>query len=186
MEPLNWEFGIRSDRPFEVILSSQRSKPAIQQLRRYKQRLHRSVMPLQLMLPNQPEFWEAGPPIFDPYNSQTERRLTGPFKTKYQLPIVFLGVAFRIVAALLLSLWEELVFASPFVVHTWKCVAGWFTWKRTISILVAWQAVKFLPRMEGATVESVTNRTLAEVSPTYVIMIPSFSLSKLVRSALRL
>lgn len=178
MEPLNWEFGIRCNRPFEGVSSYQQNQ-ALSQAPRYKQTFCSGAVCIGDAFGNQPDFWEAGPPIFDPYNHQIEQSAAGPLKIKFGLLSIFLEEFVKSVLVFVMALWEGMRLVVPLLLRVWKRLVGRITWKQVISMIMAWQLVKFLPGMEG-TVTNTRDGIFGNVAPLYVVMIPSYKLRKFV------
>lgn len=185
MEPLNWEFGVRANRPFEQFSGPPGARlpnltlksPSIRE-RRFRGEAVRAEDVF-----DQPNFWELAAPIFDPYNQKTENEQaeSGPVKMWLESFMIYLVALWELWIALSLALWETLKAATPFVVLGGKELAKRLKWRVILSLFLATQLVRLLPGLEGGVEASVEAQieALRDPAPLYVIMIPITRLSKL-------
>lgn len=176
MEPLNWEFGVRCNRPFESLPTNAPKSPPRRPSRPRPRSLARSVTPDGIF--EQPNFWEMPAPIFDPYNHQTEQRIAGPLKLWFESLMLFLIALGEFGIALVLALWDGSKAAAPFIALGLKVLADTRTWEPVVSMLLATQLVRLLPGMEGNVQTRMGTEVLAETGPLYVMRIPMARLSK--------
>lgn len=172
MEPLNWEFGVRVNRPFEGFRSHQPSLPTRPPSRPVQRICSGGVRAEDTLA--QPDFWGMPTPIVDPYNQQAphEEKVSGPLKLWFESILPFLVALWHLWTTLAFALWEALKAANPFVVLDVKGLVRRITLERAISLLLAMQLVRIFPGMEGNVEAGVKTEVMREVAPLYVLMIP--------------
>lgn len=174
MQPLNWEFGVRPDRPFDV-------SPAL------FRRNHGNPVSLPRWPGAQPQyptayyleqlrFWEDGPlPEERPDNAEQDDggRTPGLLRVWFK---VGLGV-FILIPTVLCAVAEMLFAAALEVLSTgkraWKVFVSERTWEFALSALVATQIVRILPGMGRILSGSEGRMWNPEPAPLYVLMIPN-------------
>lgn len=161
MHPLDWEFGVRPDRPFEG-------------LARRRQTQHNQDVSIPRW-PNQPA---PRPQYPTAYYLEQRRYYEGediPFPDE---PLLVVEAApdprwqfFVVVSAALRVLSEIAVLLFGSVKKVLKRAPENRLWECVVSAVVAFQIVKFLPKMGGA--DSGGGEWSQEQAPLYVIMIPN-------------
>ena len=160
MEPLNWEFGVRCDRPFHRL-----QQPRIGTM---PKRQYRAGPVSTDFFLEQQKFWDALPGV-DPYKREDKIFVeSGPLKSWCEPTLEFLLTMFWILKVMFLGAFEFV----ELLPSLWKRVFGGLTWELALSVLVAMQIVHFLPGMEGRRNANVGDGW-PSVKPIYILMIPS-------------
>ena len=176
MEPLDWEFGVRVDRPFEFRL--RRTRHA--RLPRIPPRPSPSNQQRQfrggaVRIEEYPNFAEMAPPASDPYATPPATIKPGVLKIWFGYLLLLLHPLWDIVMASCLALAGLVRVAMPYIVSGGKAVAERAEWRAVVSLLLAAQIVRLLPGLERVeSVESVveTVERSGVLAPLYIIMIP--------------
>lgn len=167
MDPVNWEFGIRPNRPFEVLPNEQRQRAA----KKWPTRPgSRREGPTAYYL-EQLHFWEDGPlPAED--EEVGELHPSGPLKRWFEFTLdacLFILAVVRLLVFLVSEVAAVLLATGRKI---WKDVFGNLTWELVVAIFLATQIVRFLPGMAGSLDVDGGGRWNEAPPPLYVLMIP--------------
>lgn len=163
MQPLDWEFGVRPDRPFEG-------------LARWRQRQHNQ----DVLIPRWPSQAAPHPQYPTAYYLEQRQFYEGEDDTLLDESLLVEKTApdpgwqfFVGVSAALRVLFEIAVLLFGGVKKLLKRALENRLWECVVSAVVAFHMVRFLPKMGGAASNTGGGEWSQEQSPLYVIMIPN-------------
>ena len=164
MQPLNWKFGVRPDRPFDIA-------PGYRQRRLQNQ--PSSILRLTVPQPQYPtayyleqlQFYQDGPLPEEPEAEEhAPEQPQGWFVEAFCLLQVIVGAIVQVLLGAV-----TVVFATGNMV--WRSFLKERVWEIVVSALVATQIVRILPRIGG--ILNSIGGGMVEPPPLYVIMIPN-------------
>ena len=174
MEPLNWEFGVRCDRPFSNVRAIH-PKP-LPSLKRMSVPTGQDV-PTKYFL-DQQKFWEAEPgddPNPHPNDLDDHLVESEPLQFWWEALTALLEVVWLFGSAILLLFWNVLKMMVPLVVVSWQWIADRVGWEAIVALLMASQAMSFLPGFDRTIGRAdMGGEAWKSSAPLYVIMIPNF------------
>lgn len=172
MQPLNWQFGVRPDRPFEVFPHQHlRQQTPISIPRWPVLPARRPKYPTAFYL-EQLQFWEDGP-LPEAEEPVIEVQTPGLLNIWLASGVEALLLILAIVSAVLQVLFKAAAVLLFVGKKAWKSVLRERAWEFAAAVLVASQIVRILPRMQGILDSSGGGRWNPEPAPLYVIMVPN-------------
>jgi hypothetical protein len=170
MQPLNWQFGVRADRPFDVLPGQNARNP----IPKWPTRpCDHPKYPTAYYL-EQLQFWEDGP-LPEEDESAAEMPTRAPLKVWFDSTLEFFLFIFAVVRSVVQMLCEVAALVLSLGKKMWNRIVDGRTWEFAASVLVATQIVRILPRMEGSLGSGGGGGAGWSTSsaPLYVIMIPN-------------
>lgn len=168
MQPLNWQFGVRADRPFDVLPGQNARNP----IPKWPTRpCDRPKYPTAYYL-EQLQFWEDGP-LPEEDESAAEMPTRAPLKVWFDSTLGFFLFIFAVVRSVVQVLFEVAALVLSLGKKAWDKIVDGRTLEFAASVLVATQIVRILPRMEGSLGSSGGAGWSTSSAPVYVIMIPN-------------